>query len=170
MIEAVQAAVEGTAYSFDMLFTYLVPESLYGKISAGMRVVVPFGRGSQSRVALVFSVEPAPEERTKLKFVSSIADSEPVISTEMLHLCKWIRDNTFCTYFDAFRAILPPGLSYTLQTRYEPVNGFSGELDMNERQLLERISQLRERYSPDAADRSLLKSLTERAQSGNPSC
>lgn len=162
MIEAVQAAVEGTAYSFDMLFTYLVPESLYGKISAGMRVVVPFGRGSQSRVALVFSVEPAPEERTKLKFVSSIADSEPVISTEMLHLCKWIRDNTFCTYFDAFRAILPPGLSYTLQTRYEPVNGFSGELDMNERQLLERISQLRERYSPDAADRPLLKSLTEK--------
>lgn len=80
----------------------------------------------------------------------------------MLHLCKWIRDNTFCTYFDAFRAILPPGLSYTLQTRYEPVNGFSGELDMNERQLLERISQLRERYSPDAADRSLLKSLTEK--------
>lgn len=123
---------------------------------------MPFGRGSQSRVALVFSVEPAPEERTKLKFVSSIADSEPVISTEMLHLCKWIRDNTFCTYFDAFRAILPPGLSYTLQTRYEPVNGFSGELDMNERQLLERISQLRERYSPDAADRSLLKSLTEK--------
>ena len=49
MIEAVQAAVEGTAYSFDMLFTYLVPESLYGKISAGMRVVVPFGRGSQRR-------------------------------------------------------------------------------------------------------------------------
>lgn len=48
MIEAVQAAVEGTAYSFDMLFTYLVPESLYGKISAGMRVVVPFGRGSRA--------------------------------------------------------------------------------------------------------------------------
>lgn len=162
MIEAVQAAVEGTAYSFDMLFTYLVPESLYGKISAGMRVVVPFGRGSQSRVALVFSVGPAPEDRAKLKSVSSIADSEPVISTEMLHLCKWIRDNTFCTYFDAFRAILPPGLSYTLQTRYEPVNGYSGDLDMNERQLLERISRLRERYSPDAAEKPLLKALTEK--------
>lgn len=162
MIEAVQAAVEGTAYSFDMLFTYLVPESLYGKISAGMRVVVPFGRGSQSRIALVFSVGPAPEDRAKLKSVSSIADSEPVISTEMLHLCKWIRDNTFCTYFDAFRAILPPGLSYTLQTRYEPVNGYSGDLDMNESQLLERISRLRERYSPDAAEKPLLKALTEK--------
>ena len=108
MIEAVQAAVEGTAYSFDTLFTYLVPEELCGRISAGMRVVVPFGRGGQSRVALVFSVEPAPQERAKLKYISAIADSEPVISPEMIQLCKWIRDNTFCTYFDAFRAILPP--------------------------------------------------------------
>ena len=39
MTEAVQAAVEGTAYSFDALFTYLVPEELCGRISAGMRVV-----------------------------------------------------------------------------------------------------------------------------------
>ena len=54
MTEAVQAAVEGTAYSFDALFTYLVPDSLSGRISAGMRVVVPFGRGNRSRVALVF--------------------------------------------------------------------------------------------------------------------
>ena len=37
MTEAVQAAVEGTAYSFDALFTYLVPEELCGRISAGMR-------------------------------------------------------------------------------------------------------------------------------------
>lgn len=161
MIESVLAAVEGTAYSFDTLFTYLVPDRLYGKISAGMRVVVPFGRGSKSRVALVFSVQPAPEDRQKLKYVSDIADTEPVISTEMTALCKWIRDNTFCTYFDAFRAILPPGLSYTLQTRYEPVNGFNGMLDMQQRELLERINALRERFSPLPEDKPLLKSLTD---------
>lgn len=162
MIEAVQAAVEGTAYSFDTLFTYLVPEELCGRISAGMRVVVPFGRGGQSRVALVFSVEPAPQERAKLKYISAIADSEPVISPEMIQLCKWIRDNTFCTYFDAFRAILPPGLSYTLQTRYESVNGFNGELTITERDLFDRISALREKYSPQNGDKPLLKALTDK--------
>lgn len=161
MTEAVRAAVEGTAYSFDALFTYLVPEELCGRISAGMRVVVPFGRGNRSRIALVFAVEPAPADRSKLKYVSSIADSEPVISPEMTGLCRWIRDNTFCTYFDAFRAILPPGLSYTLQTRYEPVNGFNGMLPADEQSLLERISQLREKYSPLPEDKPLLKSLRE---------
>ena len=159
MTEAVQAAVEGTAYSFDALFTYLVPEELCGRISAGMRVVVPFGRGNRSRIALVFAVEPAPADRSKLKYVSSIADSEPVISPEMVRLCKWIRDNTFCTYFDAFRAILPPGLSYTLQTRYEPVNGFTGSLTSGEQSLLTRISELREKYSPQPEDKPLLKAL-----------
>ena len=161
MTEAVRAAVEGTAYSFDALFTYLVPEELRGRISAGMRVVVPFGRGNRSRIALVFAVEPAPADRSKLKYVSSIADSEPVISPEMTGLCRWIRDNTFCTYFDAFRAILPPGLSYTLQTRYEPVNGFNGMLPADEQSLLERISQLREKYSPLPEDKPLLKVLRE---------
>ena len=136
MTEAVQAAVEGTAYSFDALFTYLVPEELCGRISAGMRVVVPFGRGNRSR-------------------------SEPVISPEMVRLCKWIRDNTFCTYFDAFRAILPPGLSYTLQTRYEPVNGFTGSLTSGEQSLLTRISELREKYSPQPEDKPLLKALKD---------
>ena len=161
MTEAVQAAVEGTAYSFDALFTYLVPEELCGRISAGMRVVVPFGRGNRSRIALVFAVEPAPSDRSKLKYVSSIADSEPVISPEMVRLCKWIRDNTFCTYFDAFRAILPPGLSYTLQTRYEPVNGFTGALTSGEQSLLTRISELREKYSPQPEDKPLLKALKD---------
>ena len=161
MTEAVQAAVEGTAYSFDALFTYLVPEELCGRISAGMRVVVPFGRGNRSRIALVFAVEPAPADRSKLKYVSSIADSEPVISPEMVRLCKWIRDNTFCTYFDAFRAILPPGLSYTLQTRYEPVNGFTGSLTSGEQSLLTRISELREKYSPQPEDKQLLKALKD---------
>ena len=162
MTESVQAAVEGTAYSFDALFTYLVPDSLSGRISAGMRVVVPFGRGNRSRVALVFEVSPAPEDRSKLKYISALADSEPVISPEMIKLCRWIRDNTFCTYFDAFRAILPPGLSYTLQSRYEPVNGFSGSLTKPEEELLGKISGLRERYSAESAEKPVLRSLIDK--------
>lgn len=79
----------------------------------------------------------------------------------MVRLCKWIRNNTFCTYFDAFRAILPPGLSYTLQTRYEPVNGFTGSLTSGEQSLLTRISELREKYSPQPEDKLLLKALKD---------
>lgn len=166
MTEAVKAAVESTSYGFDTLFTYLVPETLCGKISAGMRVIVPFGRGNSSRVALVFSVGEAPADRNKLKYLTDIADSEPIISYEMLELCRWIRDNTFCTYFEAFRAILPPGLSYTLQTRYEPVPEFSAQnnspLNEKELQLFRKIDELREKFTPTAEQKPLLKALLEK--------
>ena len=51
-----EVAVEGTLYAFDKLFGYEIPEHLRDSVSAGVRVVVPFGRGNRKRVGLVFSV------------------------------------------------------------------------------------------------------------------
>ena len=103
-----EVAVEGTLYAFDKLFGYEIPEHLRDSVSAGVRVVVPFGRGNRKRVGLVFSVYRGSAEG--LKPVRCAVDDEPVVSRELLDLCRWIRDNTFCTYCNAFRAILPPGL------------------------------------------------------------
>ena len=129
-------AVEGTLYGFDMLFSYEIPDSLREAVVPGVRVVVPFGRGNKKRIGLVFAVRTA-EPSQRLKPVRSAADEAPVINEELLRLCRWIRDNTFCTYFDAFRAILPPGLGYSLKTHYSLSAAFSGELDENERRVLD---------------------------------
>ena len=51
-----KVAVENTAYSFDMLFDYSVPDSLCSEVLAGKRVLVPFGTSSKKRVGIVFSV------------------------------------------------------------------------------------------------------------------
>lgn len=132
-----QVAVEKTAYSFDMLFSYSVPQELCGNIAAGMRVAVPFGRGDSRRIGLVFSVERGSAD--KLKSILFAVDSEPCISEELLSLCRWLRDNTFCTYFDAFRAILPPGLSFSLKTHYCANPEYTGDLTDSERAFVERI-------------------------------
>ena len=133
-----QIAVENTLYAFDMLYSYEIPESLSGKISAGQRVVVPFGRGNGKRIGLVFGVtEQKPE--AKAKPVDGIVDERPVISEELLKLCVWLRDNTFCTYFDAFRTILPPGLGYSLKTLYSLAESFSGQLENKENELLVQL-------------------------------
>ena len=104
-------AVENTAYSFDKLFDYLIPEALTGKVVPGCRVLVSFGRGSQKRQGIVFAVSDTPEtQQLKLKRISEVLDEKPLLTDEMLKIALFLADRTFCTYFDAAKAILPSGI------------------------------------------------------------
>lgn len=64
-----QIAVENTAYSFDMLYNYLVPERLKDEVKPGCRVMIRFGSSKNERQGVVFSLdevresEPAFERR-----------------------------------------------------------------------------------------------------------
>ncbi|MBO5934760.1 MAG: primosomal protein N' [Clostridia bacterium] len=104
-------AVENTAYSFDKLFDYLIPEALTGKVVPGCRVLVSFGRGSQKRQGIVFGVSDSQETgNVKLKKISEVLDEKPLLTDEMLKIASFLADRTFCTYFDAAKAILPSGI------------------------------------------------------------
>ena len=46
-----KVAVENTAFSFDDAFDYAIPEKLSKDVRPGVRVLVPFGRGSKKRQA-----------------------------------------------------------------------------------------------------------------------
>ena len=119
-----QIAVENTLYAFDMLFSYEIPCELESAVMRGVRVVVPFGRGNRKRIGVVFGIGSELPD-SKVKPVDFVIDSEPVLSEELLDLCVWIRENTFCTYYDAFRAILPPGLGFSLKSGYKLAEDFS---------------------------------------------
>lgn len=121
-------AVENCAYSFDKLFSYAVPEKFSDMLTAGMRVLVPFGRGSSLRQGFVFGfeVENTEKESVELKSVYSLLDSSSLLSEEMLKLALWIRERCFCTYFVAAKAMLPGGMClkteriYTCASDIEP--------------------------------------------------
>lgn len=158
-----EVAVENTLYAFDMLYTYEVPNALSERVSAGVRVVVPFGRGNKKRIGLVFGVsDTRPPNKTKP--IDGVIDEQPVLSRELLTLCRWLRDNTFCTYFDAFRTILPPGLGYSLKTLYSLAENFSGELSENESAFLNqlKIADKGTFSALCAANAPLVKSLSEK--------
>lgn len=106
-------AIDRTTYSYDKLYDYLSPPG----VLPGMRVVVPFGRGGD-RMGLVLSVREG--DGAGLKSVRAVSDSQPVLSGELLELLRWLRDNTFCTWFDAVRVLLPAGLGQRLDTGYTP--------------------------------------------------
>ena len=118
LLTVAKVAVENTAYSFDMLFDYSVPDYLSRIVSPGKRVLVRFGNSTKTRVGIVFSVEEGVITDKKLKEISSVIDDEPLLSYEMLKTANFVRERCFCTYFDACKLFLPLGLSMSVSTSY----------------------------------------------------
>ncbi len=127
-ITIAKVAVENTAYSFDMLFDYSVPDSLCLNVCAGKRVLVPFGTSSKKRVGIVFSVSVVDSVEKRLKKIDSILDEEPLLTYEMLKTANFIRERCFCTYFEAAKMFLPLGFSMSISVEYAVNSSFVGEI------------------------------------------
>ena len=111
-------AVENTAYSFDKLFDYLIPDTMIESLSVGCRVLVDFGKGSKKRQGFVFSLSDTVPSDVKLKPVYRILDKEPLLNEEMIKLAQFIADRTFCTLFEAAKALLPSGICLNVIETY----------------------------------------------------
>ena len=118
----IQVALDAAAFGYDLLYSYTAYADWAEKIVPGMRVAVPFGRGNRRRLAMVLRVghEPA-EEGVVLKPIAALLDPEPVLTAELLMLVSWLHEHTFCTWYDAVRAVLPGGLQIRLEERYLPL-------------------------------------------------
>ncbi len=115
-----RVAVEKAVYSFDTEFSYLVPTHLSKACVAGVRVLVPFGRGNKKRQAIVTAVESAEnaESTEKLKSIAAVLDAEPVLSQDMIDVARFMKEHCFCTLYDAAKTMLPAGINYKVTTVY----------------------------------------------------
>lgn len=107
-------AVENSAFSFDKPFSYLLGDQ---SCEPGCRVLVPFGKGNKVRQGIVLSVSDY-KDGEKLKRISQVIDEAPVLNDEMLKLVGWLKERTFCTYFEAAKAVLPSGMCHRTVTTY----------------------------------------------------
>ncbi len=99
-------AVDTKAYSADKRYTYLLPDGL--EAQPGSRVLVPFGRGNRQVQGLILELSDCTDP-AGLKAVLSVTDPEPLIDRNLLEIISFLKEHTFCTYFDAVRAVLPAG-------------------------------------------------------------
>lgn len=134
-------AVEKTAFHFDRLFSYAVPEELAASVRRGVRVLVPFGRGNRLSQGMVFGVS---EEDAKpgLKDIITTLDEESILDEEGFRIVEYMADSTFCSRYDAVRCLVPAGLSVEAKTSYSFCKGFGKEMlpDLEkEEQLLIRL-------------------------------
>ena len=113
-------AVEGIIYHFDAPYSYKIPFELEPMAKPGCRVMVPFGNGNKKRQGLILSVKPLfeAENNVKLKSISSVLDENPLFNEEMLSLVTWLKENTFCTLFEAAKAMLPSGIGLNYVVSY----------------------------------------------------
>lgn len=130
-------AIDGAIGSFDKLYSYKVPDYMAVSAKEGCRVTVPFGNGNKKRQGMIFGLKA--EDAGKLKEIIGITDDQPVLSDEMLKICEYLREHTFCSYFDAVHSVLPVGLNYRLKDFYLVNPDFSNFslLDENEKELFE---------------------------------
>lgn len=120
--QVANVAVEKTALSFDMLYSYLIPDELADKVKPGSRVLVPFGNSKINRQGVVYSVEER-DSVSRLKKISAVPDEAPLLNFEALELASWLREKTFCTYFDAAKVQLPAGINLKVYRTYISVSG-----------------------------------------------
>lgn len=115
----VRVALENTAYSFDKDFDYAVPAGLEKNCAAGVRVIVPFGRGNRRRQGIITEVlTDCDREENSLKEIISVLDAEPVLSPELLATARFMKEHYFCTTYEAVKTMLPAGINYRVTTVY----------------------------------------------------
>ena len=111
MPKTVGVAVSNATFHFDKLYTYAVMPDQQDTVRLGSMVLVPFGRGIRARMGVVLACDAEPES-AKLKFLFDVAPASACLTPELLRLVHFLKERTFCTYYEAVKAVIPYGAQY----------------------------------------------------------
>ncbi len=168
----IEVAVEKAAYHFDKMYSYVLPSSL-GTVQRGCRVVVPFGGGNRRCQGIVIACDTKTDFR-KLKPVFAILDEEPLFTEEMLETATFLKERTFCSFYEAAHAMLPPGLYMKIKPCYALAENSAPEasdsLSDEERAVVQWLAEAPEGFLeeklekkfPQADMSAVLRSLVQR--------
>jgi len=129
MPKTVGVAVSNATFHFDKLYTYAVMPDQQEAVRLGSMVLVPFGRGSRARMGVVLACDAEPES-AKLKFLFDVAPASACLTPELLRLVHFLKERTFCTYYEAVKAVIPYG------AQYKPTVAEDGVTPMLQKQLV----------------------------------
>ena len=111
MPKTVGVAVSHAAFHFDKLYTYAVMPDQQDQVRLGSMVLVPFGRSSRPRMGVVLACDAEPES-ARLKALFDVAPASACLTGELLELVRLLKERTFCTWYEAVRAVIPYGAQY----------------------------------------------------------
>ncbi|MBR5445764.1 MAG: primosomal protein N' [Clostridia bacterium] len=120
-------------YHADKQYTYYIPPDMADHCLPGCLVEIPFGAGNRRMTGIVTGL-PEGEVKSTYKPITA-AGTEPLLSEEMLALCRFMKEFTLCTFGEAVHAVVP-GAALTRITEYYralPVDPAGLPADLQER-------------------------------------
>ena len=100
--------IDSSSVASDRIYEYRVPDELCDAIRPAMRVGVPFGAGNRHTQAFVVSLSEESEfDPERLKSISYIADTEPVVPDYLADTAVFLHDRYFAGYGEAVRVVVP---------------------------------------------------------------
>lgn len=137
-------AVQNASFHFDLPYTYTVDPKWVGQLQVGCRVMVPFGRGGAQRQGIVLSLGEVDSVEDYVKPIAAVLDSAPLLSVSDMQLAAYMKEHTFCTMFDAVKAMFPAGINLTTKVAYAiaqlPKDEAYDALSADEQQVLTYLS------------------------------
>ncbi len=124
--KTVGVVLESAVYHIDKVYSYLVPEELKDKATVGVRVTVPFGRGNRKRQGLIVSIDET-GQKSHLKSIENVIDNEPLLNEELIGIVRYLKETTFCTWFDAVKTVLPYGICFRIIESYVSCDGAASD-------------------------------------------
>ncbi len=86
-------------------FTYRVPPGFAAQVCVGGRVLVPLRQ--RKLLGVVTAVSPAPRFRAGLRDILQVVDTEPLLSSPLQELARWVVDYYQAPPGEVYRSMLP---------------------------------------------------------------
>ncbi len=110
-------------YFIDKKYDYMVPSDLVDRIRVGSIVSVPFGKGNKSSYAVVFELTSS-SEYNGVKMLNDV-HMGITLNDELLRLCEFLKDRTFCTIGDAVKSAVPISAFGKMYDIYSLAEGYN---------------------------------------------
>ena len=96
-------------------YTYRVPFELNDEITIGKRVIVPLGR-NKFYTGIVKTLHEIVPKNYQVKYVETILDDSPIVTTKQLELWDWISNYYMADIGDVMNAALPSNFKLASET------------------------------------------------------
>lgn len=100
--------IDITHEKLDKIFQYNIPVHLEDKLSAGMEVVVPFGKGNRLTKGYVIGfADKCDYDPARIKEIQDISRKGVAIEGKLVALAAWMKDHYGGTMIQALKMVLP---------------------------------------------------------------